>query len=432
MAKKKVNIHAQHKLQAAQRKNVYMQKLRYYCTVIGDASWQHILPKPVMEIIYGLRGGPFKIRVAKGEKITKRFVKMLYTYINDEMKSNTLNLFSEGDKKVSLSDYYQYIYPIETICFTKDLLFKGKEKFDAFHACSDRRYEEYLYYTTQIISCICSALNDLNKRCLYTFVYDKVIHTERLPENSESLKYQLVTIATRPLEVRQVKIGEEKRLVCQVGEIVHDFDQSTFIPAEAPLRYLKIPGAKAGEKAPVYIQQHAIDRIMQRAYCSYPSVVLLIISRTFMDKRRIISTGKNQYLIECFYEDLKIGYFAATYVDGILVIRTFLIITHSGTPEGKKLEALTGLQKKDKTYLAIDDLRTLANSDIIDDEEIRELFIKAGCESILELCRRVKNGWEYLLSLDKTTQNGELSKLLHEYIQLGAKDEEYFVNDDEL
>ncbi|MDR1102686.1 MAG: hypothetical protein LBL42_02910 [Tannerella sp.] len=428
MAKKKVSPLAHQKLQAAHRKKAYMQKLRYFCTLIGGESLYDELPGKILEMIYCVRGGPFKIRVKEGEKITRRFVRIMYTYLDEAMKEYTLDLYPDGDTKVTLSDYYQYIYPMEIMSMVVGLSFNGRDKLAVLREHADRRYADYLYQTATIITAVCATLCDLNKRSLYTFVYEKIVNTDRLPKNMEKLKYQLLTIGTHPLDVRYVKLDGDWRPVCQAGEIAHDMGECYFLPTDVLLQRLEIPGAGPDETAPVYIQQHAINRIIQRAYCAYPSIALLVVSRSFLRKRRIIPTGKNQYLIECFYEDIKIGYFVATYVDGILVIRTFLLLTQSGTPESRRLEELTGLQKKDIAYLAMDDLRTLANSDIIDDGEVRDIFIKAGCESILELCRRVKEGRESALSLSGTSR--ELSKLILEYIQLGAKDEEYFVNDE--
>jgi hypothetical protein len=332
---------------------------------------------------------------------------------------------------VNLFDYFLYVLPMEAMLLSgsEEAYFKGQEKFDELREAAENNYAEYLRRATGIIHNACFAFCDLSKRYLYTFTYE--VGDCATPYNPDCRKHQVVTIGAMPLDVRHVKINEERRSVCQIGEVTHNNNTSSFRPAEVLLQRLEIPGAQPGEKAPVYIQQHAVDRIMSRAYCTFPGTVGSLVDKAFSHNRKIIHTGKDQYLVECFYDDVKIGYFSAMYVDGIFVIRTFLLITHSSTPEGRKLEQLTGLQKRDKTYLAIDDLRSLANSDIIDDPAIEQLFIKAGCESIVELCRRVRCGYEYGWLWDKNTQSRELSKLITEYIQLGANDEEYFENDDE-
>ncbi|MDR2119650.1 MAG: hypothetical protein LBP64_02070, partial [Tannerella sp.] len=132
--------------------------------------------------------------------------------------------------------------------------------------------------------------------------------------------------------------------------------------------------------------------------------------------------------VECYYYEFKIGYFVARIIDGMFVILTFLLITHSSTPEGRKLSQLTGLKRDDIKFLAIDDLKTLINSDIIYDDRISRIFTEAGCESILEMNSEVSMGDFYWL-WDASKQNSELSKLIAEYIQLGDEDEDYFENE---
>jgi hypothetical protein len=430
MAKKKTNTHAQQqKQQAVQHRKEFMQKLRACCTLIGEPSWFDMIPEHVREIIYNNRGTSCKIRVAEGSKITKRFVKILYTHINEQLKSKTMEVIPGSNKKVCLFDYYQVVCTLECILLSERLVFKEKEKFNELRDAAIENMNEYHQQIANIIYCACYAFCDLSKRSLYTFTYeqpDKSFHRD-----GDARRHQIVTLGVLPLDVRHVKIDGEERSVCLVGEVRHFDNTSSIEPAEAPLRRLRIPGAKPGEKAPVYIQQHAIDRITKRAYCNYPGTVGSLVFKSFDHKRRIIPSGKNQYLIECYFDDVKVGYFSAVYVAGILVIRTFLLITHSGTPEGRKLEQLTGLQKSDKAYLAIDDLRSLASSDIIYDDDIQKIFIEAGCESIIDLCHRVQWGFEYDWLWDGRQQSKDLSKMIREYIQLGANDEEYFENSDD-
>lgn len=427
MAKKKVNVHAQQKLQAAQYKKAFMLKLRDYCASIGGIAYFNMIPKYLLETIYENRGAAFKIRVAEDAKITKRFVKILYAHINEQLKSKTMDFLPELGEKITLFDYYLVVRPLERVLLSENVFFKGKEKFDDFCSSSSKRFSEYVQQIATIVYRACYTFCDLSKRYLYTFTYDLEPGSS---SNEEDLReHQIVTIGVFPLDIRHVKIDGERRPVCQVGEIRYSQNISTFEPALVSSRRLRLPNSKLGDKTPIYIQQHAVDRIMTRAYCVYPGNVGSLVFKAFSRKYKIISTGNGKYLIECYIYDIKIGYFSAIYVDGILVIRTFLFITHSSTPEGKKLEQLTGLQKSDKAYLAIDDLRSLANSDIIQNDEVRNIFIEAGCKSIIDLCQHVKWG-SYHWLLDEKTPSKELSKLILEYIQLGNKDEEYFINDD--
>jgi hypothetical protein len=157
--------------------------------------------------------------------------------------------------------------------------------------------------------------------------------------------------------------------------------------------------------------------------------VLSLIDRAFLDKRKIIRESGNRYLVECYDYDMKIGYFVGMFINGIFVILTFLLITHSSTPEGRKLAELTGLQREDISFLAIDDLKTLINSNISNDPRIVRMFVEAGCESILDMNFQLNVFGDYHWLRDETKQNSELAKLIAEYIQMGNSDEEYFEND---
>jgi hypothetical protein len=240
--------------------------------------------------------------------------------------------------------------------------------------------------------------------------------------------HQIVTLSIYPLDVRHVAIRGDRRPVVQTGEIDHRRNISCLIPTTVPLRRLRVKDPTGHTEIPVYVQQHAIDRIMQRACCVVPGTVPSIIHKAFTENHKIIREG-DRYLVEGYYYDIKIGYFVGVLVNGIFVILTFLFITHSGTPEGRKLAELTGLQRSDMTFLAIDDLKTLINSDIRYDERISRIFIDAGCESILEMNYQMHVFGDYEWLWDDAKQDTELSKLIAEYIQLGDTDEEYFENE---
>jgi hypothetical protein len=427
--KKKVNTQAQQKVQAAQHRKQFMERLRKLCTYIGDGEpLFDVLPNFMLTAIYENRSIMPKIKVAPDVKITKRLIKILYCHLEKDMQSMLLDLKIPGfDKTVTLVDYYQILLPLEAVLSSKTCMFTGKEKFDAFCVNMDDRYDTYDTLFLQMVSNACSVYCDLSKRCLYTFKYD-AHRTEIGVERYSGFFYQIVTLETYPLDVRYVSIHGDRRPVVQVGVISEDGGKYFFYPTTVPLRrlYLKDP---SGEKSiPVYIQQHAVDRTMQRACCDVPGKVPMMIHQAFLNKRRIICEGE-RYFVECHMNDIKIGYFVGMYISEIFVIVTFLLITHSSTPEGRKLAKLTGLQRDDMSFLAIDDLKTLVNSDIPHHNSISKIFLNAGCGSILKMNRDIHTKGYYQWLRDDAKQDTELSKLIAEYIRLGASDEEYFEND---
>lgn len=421
--KKKVNLQAQQKVTAAQHRNQYMERLRKFCTLIGNGEpLFDLLPDYVLRAVYENRGVTFKIKVDKDVKVTKRFIKILYCHLESEMKKKCIDLLMPGiDRQINLVDYYQIVSPLETVLLSKTCLFTGKEKFDAFCKDMDERYSLYHNAVLYIIYYACFEYCDLSKHSLYTFKYDSY-------RTTAGLFYQVITIGVYPLEVRHVDIHGNRRPVVRTGEIGYETKDPYFIPTMASLRQLYIKDPSGRKEIPVYVQQHAINRIMQRACCARPGLVPLLIHSVFTDRRRAIIEN-NRYLVECYMDDVKIGYLVGAVVDGMFVVLTFLLITHSSTPEGRKLAKLTGLQRDDMSFLAIDDLKTLINSDITRNPRITEIFIDAGCESIIKMNNDLHAKGYYDWMRDDSKQDTELSKLITEYIQLGTSDEEYFENE---
>ena len=112
------------------------------------------------------------------------------------------------------------------------------------------------------------------------------------------------------------------------------------------------------------------------------------INYTLWENTHTISKFENyrSYLLLPFKVfDVKIGYLVANIISEKLLFRTFLFITHRGTPEGDRLKALTGLGKHDISYLCIDRLSTFANLDEEKYPGLIRLFCGAGLENLMRL-----------------------------------------------
>ena len=143
------------------------------------------------------------------------------------------------------------------------------------------------------------------------------------------------------------------------------------------------------EPVPVYIQRHALRRLQERMDCLDKAELQLSLFDSF-DEPIVIRQTKNKALISYNIMSTKMGYFAAEFIDGAVLIHTFLFITNNGTPEGKKLNDLTGLGMLDKKYLALDKLSSFMSSDISRNERLKDLFEKAGCRSLLQIEEVIK------------------------------------------
>lgn len=139
----------------------------------------------------------------------------------------------------------------------------------------------------------------------------------------------------------------------------------------------------------VYVQSHALQRLSERMDC-FPAGLLhynMFISLKFP---KVFRDSNQNILIEFRFFDVKAGYFLADLIDDKILIKTFLFLTNNGAPEGQKLGSITGLQKFDKKYLALDRLSTFMTSEIGENETIKSLLISADCGCLLDLYERTK------------------------------------------
>jgi len=159
----------------------------------------------------------------------------------------------------------------------------------------------------------------------------------------------------------------------------------------------------------IYIQSHALQRLWERidVYPHSEVQVNMIIS---LVNPVIIRTGKNTGLIEYRINEHKYGYLVCEYIDGDILIKTFLFLTNNGTPEGQKLNELTGLKKEDKKYLAIDRISSFIASNIEQNELLKKLFMECGCESLVHAAEHLQFEKEKFSKL-------EVSTLIAEYIK---------------
>jgi hypothetical protein len=420
--KKKANTQAQQKVHAAQHRKHFMERLHQLCTIIGNGEpLFDFLPQYVLTAIYDNRGVAPKIKVDKDTKITKRLVKILYCQLENDMKNTYLDLMvPEVRQRVTLIDYYQVLISLEAVLSSPTCLFSKKEKFNVFLEKMDDRYDKYADKFTYLIEYACFMYSDFSKHCVYTYNHDSY--------RSSGLLYQIITIGTYPLEVRYATIHGDRRPIIQTGELHYNEGKPYLMPNTVSYRQLHIKDPSGKKEVPVYIQQHAVDRTLQRTCCGVPGGAISFVNGSFIQKLKIINEG-DKYLVECRWGEIKIGYFVGMLINNIFVILTFLLITHSSTPEGRKLSQITGLKREDMEFLAIDDLKTLINSDIARDKRIIKIFTAAGCKSILKMNNDLHNKGEFEWLRDNSKRDTELSKLIAEYIQLGASDEEYYENE---
>ena len=140
------------------------------------------------------------------------------------------------------------------------------------------------------------------------------------------------------------------------------------------------------KRMPVFIQQHALDRLRERTSPTNDEMgdLFLTVCETFYEEPEVIAKD-GSFLIPCTYNKEKVGYFWCIIADGAVLIMTFLFLTMDGTPEGKQLWKKLRLGRCDKEYLGLDSLKLFLTSDLRSDPEFMALLRECKCDHLLTL-----------------------------------------------
>jgi hypothetical protein len=147
---------------------------------------------------------------------------------------------------------------------------------------------------------------------------------------------------------------------------------------------LQLDCAGNDKKMDIYIQSHALIRMRERIDTFDHNELNVALIAAIAEKKITVLPNGNRLLI-CEYKSIKLGYFLLEIVDDIVLIKTFLFITHSGTPEGDRLDQELKIGKLEKQFTGIDKLSTFVHSDIMNDERVRNIFIKIGLGYLCDL-----------------------------------------------
>ncbi|GHT57471.1 hypothetical protein FACS18945_1850 [Bacteroidia bacterium] len=418
---------AAEKLRLAQYKNEVMGRLRNLCSQIEDESLFDLLPGKLKEWIFVTRGR-LKVITAPRKKIPKLMAKYMERGIVAKMKETELELVPQSGKMINMYDYFLVGFTLRQTIDCETAVFNGKERFEAFYK-NDTIIDTFFYHLTGTIANYALTFINLDKKCIYDYRIELKVDSR---PGYEPVFKLLVIIEPIEFETAHIKVKNENHFAIRVGMLDYGKKENPGTPAEMlykniPLRYIQ-PDTRFPElQVPVFIQLHAFYRLMERICCQITPVVYVTLIKS-IENPKVLFTPKGDILIEHNISGIKIGYFYANLIEGKLFIRTFLFITHYGTPEGEKLKELTGLQKNDQKYLALDNLFALANSDILENEAVCDIFRKAGLQSILELCQQVREKNEnyfWLLEEHSYEKRTVSSALISEYLKRNTEEDEY-------
>jgi hypothetical protein len=146
----------------------------------------------------------------------------------------------------------------------------------------------------------------------------------------------------------------------------------------------------SAEAMPVFVQSHALNQLHERLDPRVPGVAAWIehhMARSLAEPVIAERQRGGDVLVECRVSGKRVGYFVANVADGRVVVRTFLLVTMRGTPEGERLYRRFRLTRDEAGWLGLNKLSSFTGTDIADDAELRGMLVECGCGGLLELPR---------------------------------------------
>lgn len=409
--KNKQNHLCNQKIQAAQHRNDYFKKLSIFLKKVTGEDVLAMLPENEKEILYLSRGSLITAEAEEGHEISPDIANFIKALINNHLK-NTERTIERTGMKVSLADYNNFFFPLHFFYKKpsnsksndriKELL---KDEFETLDKFCNLLCDEII---DTIFQYLLMSLNRCSKY-YYSFLFD-------LKElGSFRMKY-IVKVTRYSGESMQFNLNGTIRTAYRVG---WTFKENCFKWVNVTPAQLGIKSSFGNLPIPVYIQMHALDRLLQRADC-INFIYLNYCIYLSLKELNVIHVG-DTYLIE-FYIGVKIGYFVANLTEGQLVIRTFLFLTCKGTPEGNRLEETTGLQILDSKYLGMDKLSTFMSLKANKGTDLYSIFEKADCLHLLELSEKLKN------YMNTTCEKSSL-ELITDYLKTNGKEKEIWTEE---
>jgi len=342
------------------------------CKILGKDFPMHLLTKREREQMHMLVHHIKAARRYGNSMVTKAELKKVDRLYQQLLREENIPM---NDKKVSLFELnvfsvYLFIIQQEIEC---DLRRKKLIEFTGPEYDYDYGPYEDLFHAhnNAVLIKVISSLTDVSKKifCI-SLRKEGACIADYIPEVS----------AFSPI-VKNISINGIRRPIYKVGlpsnENVHEW---------AKIDTSLLGNYYSGEKKEldVYIQAHALKRMEERLDA------MGALSRNFMlaitfPHLKSLESYRGYLLIPIAPSKVRLGYLFCNVIDDMLVIRTFLFITHSATPEGDRLKKFTGMKRSDISYWKIDRLSTLFKIDEEHWPELLRVFEVVGIKNIQKL-----------------------------------------------
>jgi len=231
-------------------------------------------------------------------------------------------------------------------------------------------------------------------REMYQVSYD-MVHRDGISLETEN--YRKRPGDRRPLLVHEVfdvkrVPGELRTLHTEDGPRrcfrVFEEDLATHVITPLMLRTDQLPGHEdlPVRELPVFALNHVRHRMTERLEPLDVTLIDYFLGQSVRYAAPVPSE-KGGFLINLKYYQSHVGYLVGEVVDDVVLLKTFLFITQSGTPTGDRLDALLKVGSYEKQYFELDRLKTFCTTDLSRDPVFLELLEMCGIVDLSALVR---------------------------------------------
>jgi hypothetical protein len=179
---------------------------------------------------------------------------------------------------------------------------------------------------------------------------------------------------------KHIMFNKKRRPVFRVGWAV-EYEGMRWVEVQGEKLLPFCSDVDVSRSYPVFVQSHALERMKERLNPIPQHDVLLNLS---FERGELSRNVAGQLLIAVRFNECKLGYLLADFVENQLVVRSFLFITHTGTSEGNAFNERLRIQSYSKKYFGLDSLVTYIVTDICIDPFFRSVLTECGCEDLIK------------------------------------------------
>lgn len=365
------------------QKKLFLKSLKNLMEVLGIGDFYSEIPLAQKKQITRTRFRNFRIEVEDGAQVNRQdlhFFKGITSYF----LKNASVAFGSDPQSISLNDYFSTGYTFMSFFGNIDpssfecagQLKEAAKEFEDFMKKEDNPFSLYLAKLIHGLLFFSSRPDRL--------LYSTKMGTIKLYSGGKiiGLSVCLYFRSDKPKKC-QIILEKKKRVAYRVGVPGQSKENIEWVKVPHNLLVSNYSGKH--EQLDMYIQSHALHRFDERIRGLDTEESLGLSLNYSLCDPTIVEYKDGSGLLEFTLRDKKFGYFVFTIIDNMLVIRTFLFLTNSGTPEGKKIDKLMGVRKIDKQYLELDTAYAFMHTDLLNSPWLCDLLVKAGCEQLCDL-----------------------------------------------